>query len=134
MHITRAAIFSGASWDATVCSPAKLRWSRNLKRDSRACRSTSKRRFVWYSTLREIKFIHWQGGPESIRAKLSLQGFLRNSGVRHSQRRNSLRAWHSAWREVLQRRTRLVERISTRNLEIATTRCAITVCRGKDWW
>src|ERR1700730_16158984 len=39
---TRAAIFFGASWDATVSSPAKLRWSRNLKRDSRACRSTSK--------------------------------------------------------------------------------------------
>src|ERR1035437_6907665 len=38
----RGAIFSGASWDATVSSPAKLRWSRNLKRDSRACRSTSK--------------------------------------------------------------------------------------------
>ena len=38
----RVAIFSGASWDATVSSPAKLRWSRNLKRDSKACRRTSK--------------------------------------------------------------------------------------------
>ena len=38
----RVAVFSGASWDATVSSPAKLRWSRNLNRDSRACRSTSK--------------------------------------------------------------------------------------------
>ena len=38
----RVAIFSGASWDATVSSPAKLRWSRNLKRDSRACSSTSR--------------------------------------------------------------------------------------------
>ena len=33
----RVAIFSGASWDATVSSPAKHRWSRNLKKDSRAC-------------------------------------------------------------------------------------------------
>src|ERR1700680_5092685 len=39
----RVAVIFGASWDATVSSPAKLRWSRNLKRDSRACRSTSKR-------------------------------------------------------------------------------------------
>src|SRR5208337_4131916 len=34
------AIFCGALWDATVCRPAKLRWSRNLNRDSRACRNT----------------------------------------------------------------------------------------------
>ena len=38
----RAAISSGASWVVTVSSPVKLRWSRNLKRDSRACKSTSK--------------------------------------------------------------------------------------------
>src|SRR5260370_3420683 len=38
----RGAIFSGASWDATVSSQARLRWSHNLKRDSRACRSRSK--------------------------------------------------------------------------------------------
>ena len=34
-------IFSGASWGATVSSPARLRWSRNLKRDSRTCKNTS---------------------------------------------------------------------------------------------
>src|ERR1035438_9090263 len=38
----REAVFSGASWDATVSSPAKLRWSRNLKKDSKAYRSTSR--------------------------------------------------------------------------------------------
>jgi len=36
------AIFSGASWDAMVSRQAKHLWSRNLKRDSRACRVTSK--------------------------------------------------------------------------------------------
>src|SRR6266705_3007525 len=42
MRTCGLAIFSGASWDGTVSSPAKLRWSRNLKRHSRACRRTSK--------------------------------------------------------------------------------------------
>jgi hypothetical protein len=38
------AIFSGASWGVTVSMWAKLRWSRSLKRDSRACKNTSKLR------------------------------------------------------------------------------------------
>ena len=38
----RVAVFSGASWGVTVSSRAKLRWSPNLKRDSRVCKSTSK--------------------------------------------------------------------------------------------
>jgi hypothetical protein len=41
-HGGRVVIFSGVSWDATVSSPAKLRWSPNLKRDSRACKSRNK--------------------------------------------------------------------------------------------
>src|SRR5713226_8341686 len=38
----QGAIFCGASWVAMVSSPAKLRWSRSLKKDSRACKGTSK--------------------------------------------------------------------------------------------
>ena len=49
-HRGRVAIFSGASWGATVSSPARLRWSRNLKRDSKACRSTSKKRLDVFPT------------------------------------------------------------------------------------
>src|SRR5271157_4766628 len=70
------AIFCGALWDATVCRPAKLRWSRNLNRDSRACRNTGElgNRLLVTAPYRQLDYLrdgHWDP------ALLHLQGHCR---------------------------------------------------------
>src|SRR5882724_2876942 len=70
----QVAIFCGASWVAMVSSPAKLRWSRSLKKDSRACKGTSKPVLVAGPGAPEVKLK--QSEPAATLCKI---GLLRGS-------------------------------------------------------